>query len=107
MKALGAELEWRLRQRRGSSVQCARFVESLLKARAWLFEFVTNPKVEGTNNRAERALRPCVVARKISSGSRTWRGARVYEVLMSVLQSLRLRGQDFLEWGPRLLTAPD
>ena len=37
----------------------------------WLFNFVINPDVEPTNNRAERALRPSVIYRKISGGSRS------------------------------------
>ena len=47
-----------------------RFVGNLLKRRKeWLFNFVMDPHVEPTNNRAERALRPSVIYRKVSGGS--------------------------------------
>ncbi|MGI0140306.1 MAG: hypothetical protein ACREBT_04050, partial [Thermoplasmata archaeon] len=55
-------------------------------------------------NRAERALRPLVVARKISGGSRSWSGAKVTAVLASVIQTLRLRGQQFIKDGPGYLS---
>lgn len=44
-----------------------------------------------TNNKAERELRPMVVARKISGGSKTIRGAKTQAVNMSVLQTLKMR----------------
>ena len=44
-----------------------KFVDNLLKRRKeWLFRFVVDPNVEPTNNRAERALRPSVIYRKVS-----------------------------------------
>jgi hypothetical protein len=43
---------------------------------------------------AERRLRPLVIARKISFGSQSDAGARTREILMSVLQTLRLRTDD-------------
>lgn len=42
-----------------------------------LFTFVRQPAVPATNNAAERALRPLVIARKISGGSRSACGSRV------------------------------
>jgi len=36
-----------------------------------LFEFVKNPEMDGTNNAAKQALRPAVIARKVSGGSRS------------------------------------
>ena len=57
------------------------------------------PRVSGGNHRAERALRPAVVARKISGGSRSGRGARVFAVLATVVQTLRLRSQDMIRDG--------
>ncbi|MEK7137098.1 MAG: transposase [Patescibacteria group bacterium] len=37
-----------------------------------------------TNNKAERSIRPLVVKRKLSFGSRTQKGADVMSVLLSV-----------------------
>ena len=50
------------------SAQCARFVKNVIKDREKLFLFV-ELDIESTNNRAERAIRPVVIARKISGGS--------------------------------------
>jgi hypothetical protein len=86
-----------------SSHHCHTFVKNLLKEQDSLFEFVKNPDVDSTNNAAERAIRPAVVARKISGGSRSPRGAENYEVLLSVIQTLHLQGLDLLTHGPRIL----
>jgi transposase len=45
--------------------------------------------VDATNNAAERALRPAVVMRKITGGSRSERGAKATSVLMSVMRTAR------------------
>ena len=57
--------------------------------RARLLSFLTEEGVEPTNNRAERDLRPAVIARKVSHCSRTERGARAFEAFTSVLQTIR------------------
>ena len=46
--------------------------------------------VAGTNNEAERTIRPVAEARKTGRTSKTFRGARRQTILTSVLQSLRL-----------------
>ncbi len=46
------------------------------------------------NNRAERELRPTVIARKVSHGSQGEEGAKTREVLMSVMQTLKKRVAD-------------
>jgi hypothetical protein len=90
--------------RRYRSKNCQRFVRNLLEEKDRLFVFVINPHVEATNNAAERALRHSVIARKISGGSRSEKGARTYQTLMSVFQSLKLRGENLLDHGPAILT---
>jgi len=89
--------------RQYKSSHCNKFVKGLKKAQESLFQFVKNPDVEGTNNRAERALRHSVVARKISGGSRSEFGASVYETLLSVVHTIQLRGQNIIEHGPDIL----
>ncbi len=49
------------------------------------FTFVINPGVEPTNNRAERALRPNVVLRKILGTLRNEKGASIHERIMTTL----------------------
>jgi len=51
--------------------------------------FLFHDGVEATNNRAERDLRPAVIARKVSHCSRNQRGARAFEAFTSVIQTLR------------------
>ena len=46
------------------------------------------PTIEPTNNRAERALRPAVIARKVSHCSKTPRGAETFAAFTSVLRTL-------------------
>lgn len=49
-----------------------------------------------TNNLAERQIRPAVVARKISGGSRSNTGAETFAVNMSVIQTIKLRNQPLI-----------
>jgi transposase len=56
-----------------------------------LFTFLDNPQVEPTNNVAERHLRPGVIMRKITFCNRTWEGARRFEILMSAIQTGRMK----------------
>jgi len=85
------------------SMHCHKFVVNLLGEKDNLFQFVKNPDVEPTNNRVERALRHSVIARKISGGSRSEKGLRIYETLKSVFHTLSLRGEDLLLNGPKIL----
>jgi transposase len=53
-----------------------------------LVRFLDEPGIEPTNNRAERALRPAVIARKVSQCTKTARGTRAFEAWTSVLRTL-------------------
>ena len=53
-----------------------------------------DPAVPATNNAAERSLRPLVIARKISGGTRSPAGSRDRMVLASVLGTAQVRGDD-------------
>lgn len=80
----------------------------LRKRRAHLFTFLDVPGVDATNNRAERALRPAVIARKLSCGNKTARGAQTWEILASLAATAAQRGQDFIEWlTPHLRLQPN
>jgi transposase len=59
-----------------------------------LYHWVEDRRVPCENNRAERELRPTVIARKVSHGSQGEEGAKTREVLMSVMQSLKKRVAD-------------
>ena len=56
-----------------------------------LYRWVENRTVPADNNRAERELRPTVIARKVSFGSQSDAGAKTREVLMSVVHTLAKR----------------
>ena len=63
-----------------------------------LFHWVEDRRVPADNNRAERDLRPTVIARKVSFGSSSDAGAETRSVLMSVLHTLnKRRGAQSLE----------
>ena len=64
------------------------------------------PDVPLTNNHAERQIRPMAVTRKISGGSRSDQGAAVHSVLMSIVQTMSLRGQQIMQTLPKLLLSP-
>lgn len=67
----------------------------LYKQRDHLFTFLDHPQVEATNNLAERQLRPAVIARKLSCGNKTARGARTWEILTSLAATCAQRGESF------------
>ena len=56
----------------------------LSKQQDHLFTFLKHRDVPATNNLAERQLRPAVIARKLSCGNKTEKGARTWEILTSV-----------------------
>lgn len=62
-----------------------------------LLRFLEDPNIEPTNNRAERALRGAVIARKVSQCSKNERGADARTAFMSVIKTLKKRGQDIVE----------
>ena len=57
--------------------------------RGHLLRFLSQEGVEPTNNRAERILRPAVIARKVSHCSKNQRGAEAFSAFVSVLQTAR------------------
>ena len=59
-----------------------------------LFTFVADPRVNPDNNAAERSLRPTVVSRKISGGTRSEQGSETKSVLASLFGTWRLRGRN-------------
>ena len=67
------------------------------------FTFVEHPELSATNNLAERSLRPVVIARKISGGTRSDKGSRTRERLMSLFGTWKLRGLPSLSACQRLL----
>ena len=54
------------------------------------------PNVPLTNNLAEQKIRPMVITRKISGGSRSDEGAMTHAVNMSVFQTIKMRNQPII-----------
>jgi len=61
-----------------------------------LFTFVQYLGCPSGNNAAERAIRPAVIARKISGGTRSEKGSLTRTTLMSVFGTWALQGKDLL-----------
>jgi len=68
----------------------------LQKQRDHLFTFLDHDGVEATNNLAERQLRPAVIARKISCGNKTPKGARTWQILASLAATCAQRATSFI-----------
>lgn len=58
-----------------------------------LLTALLHPEVPLTNNHAERTIRPLVVTRKISGGSRSPAGAHTHMTNMSIFQTIKLKNQ--------------
>ncbi len=69
------------------------------------FAFVTDPSIEATNWKAEQAVRPAVVNRKVWGGNRTAAGAHAQQVLMSVLETCRRQARSALDYVSQTLRA--
>ena len=57
-----------------------------------IFQVLHHPELPLTNNEAERALRHWVIMRKLSYGTRTATGSRIFALLASVIDTCRQRG---------------
>jgi hypothetical protein len=72
------------------TVLCRRIQKYLTE----LFVFVADPAVPSTNNAAERSIRPVVVQRKISGGTRSALGSLTFTRLATLFGTWRARGLD-------------
>lgn len=70
-----------------------------------LFTFVADPAVASDNNAAERAVRPAVVARKISGGSRSARGSKTCSILRTLFETWSLQGTNSIDACREMITA--
>lgn len=68
------------------------------KQRSHLIGCLYDLAAEPTNNRAERSLRPAVIARKISCGNKTDRGRRTWQILASLAATCVQRGEDLIDY---------
>jgi transposase len=83
-----------------------RLAQHLWTHRDDLFTFLREPGLDATNWRAELAIRFGVILRKVGGGSRTWAGARVQSVLMSVWRTCWQQDRSALDFLSLLLRGP-
>lgn len=89
-RGVALELTRHLRDRALGDVDNQRLLDGLGR---WhdsgsLVRLLCEPTIEPTNNRAERALRPAVIARKVSQCTKGARGTAAFEAWTSVLVTL-------------------
>ncbi|HVM04293.1 MAG TPA: transposase [Acidimicrobiales bacterium] len=94
-------------RRQPPSTTKRRLLGHLHNERHALFTFLLHPGVDATNWRAEQAIRPAVVNRKVWGGNRTRRGADTQGRIMSVLRTAAQQGVDPVDWLARFARAPD
>ena len=84
---------------------CQTLAKRLLRHQDELFVFVREPGVSADNNLAERSLRPLVVSRKISGGTRSPVGSQTRMTLTSLFQTWVAQGRNPLHECRRLSKA--
>ena len=78
---------------------CKRLVKRLRRHTKNLFTFLVKDGVTPDNNIAERAIRPAVIMRKNSYGSRGNNGIVTTPILLTTLQTCKMNDRNFLDWG--------
>jgi transposase len=82
-----------------------RFSRHLLRHASQLFTFLRHQGIDATNHRAEQAIRPAVVNRKVWGGNRTEAGAVAQSILMTVWFTAAKNGRDATAFVSRVLCA--
>jgi len=83
----------------GQAVAQRVLCERILKYLPELFTFVADPRVPADNNAAERSIRPVVVRRKISGGTRSAAGTLARTTLWTLTDTWTLQGKPlFVAW---------
>jgi transposase len=85
---------------------CQALAKRLLRHEDELFQFVLIAGLSADNNLAERSIRPLVVIRKISGGSRSAEGTKTRMALASLFETWQARGLNPFEACLKLLSQP-
>jgi transposase len=93
-----------LRYAREKAHPCQALAKRLLRHEDELFQFVLIDGLSADNNLAERAIRPLVVIRKISGGSRSAAGTQTRLALASLFHTWQARGHNGFEQCLALLS---
>ena len=62
------------------------------------FRFLTDPEIAPTNNQAERQIRPVVIDRRITQGTRGQAGMRWCERIWTILATCKKQGRNVLDF---------
>ncbi len=81
-----------------SHLSTARTCRNILGMGKSLWLFLEKPDVPATNNLAERQIRPLVIAKKLSFGVKSDRGARFIERAYSTVLTCRQQNKNVLSW---------
>ena len=91
----------------GTVAEMQRFARHLTVELPAVFSFLVDSALDATNWRAEQALRPAVITRKVcGGGNRSRRGADTQQVLASILRTAQQRRLDSTDVLTTLLRAP-
>lgn len=79
-------------------IELKRLNKRLFRHRKELYTFIKSG-MDGTNNHAEREIRPAVLMRKISYGNRSDQGAKNQAILMSMIRTAQKKNIDFVPFA--------
>lgn len=83
----------------------AKLANRIIRYEPGMFTFIKHPDIPSDNNAAERSLRPSVIARKISGGSRTPAGSETRSILASLFGTWAVRNLNPLTECVRMLAS--
>ncbi len=92
----------------GSCHSVIKAIQTIFKeSKHRLYHWVSDRAVPADNNKAERELRPTVIARKVSFGSQSKQGALTRSILMTIIHTAkkRLPNNNIQDWLKKSLDA--
>lgn len=95
-----------LTEKKWKDKDAIRISKELRRRLNMLFTFVKMEDIPWHNNDAERAIRKGVLARKVSGGRRTWTGAETFQILLSVYETSKKKGENFIQLAMRKIGVP-
>jgi transposase len=87
-----------------SHLKTTRTCRNILEVGEGLWLFLKDPVIPATNNLAERQIRPFVIAKKLSFGVKSERGARFIERIYSLTLTCQQQNKDVLWWLQNSIT---
>jgi len=94
-------------QARSGHEAVRRLLAHMAKEAPAMVSFLGDDRVDATNWRAEQAIRPAVVNRKVWGGNRTDRGGRAQGTIMSVIRTAAQHGIDVIDYLASRARGPD